>query len=114
MGNHLLVQSFHILVVGVLFFYVGIWKTEVHKWTFPGLLGLGVIIVFYHAYKASIKKSYWINLLHIFVIGPTLMYIGYRRTETERMWFELVLMMAFAVVGYHGYYLATNLWKGQT
>ena len=51
------------------------------------------------------KHSYWINLIHILLIGPLLIYIGYYREDTERMYFELLLMLCFAVFGYHGFYL---------
>ena len=99
------VSLFHVLIISVLFLYVGIVKTEIPSFLFPLLLGLGAIIVPYHAYKASIKKSGWVNYIHIFLVGPLLMYIGYNGIATERKYFELLLMMGFAALGYHGYYL---------
>jgi hypothetical protein len=42
-------------------------------------------------------------------VGPLLVYIGYNREDTERMYFELLLMLAFAVIGYHGFYLVQDL-----
>lgn len=50
-------------------------------------------------------KGYWVNLLHIFIIGPLLIYIGYYGEKTARLYFELLLMLGFASIGYHGYYL---------
>jgi NADH:ubiquinone oxidoreductase subunit K len=113
MQNHIYVQLFHILIIGGLFFYVGTQQTNIHKNVFPLLLVFGLIIVFYHAYKATYKyqqnKSYWINLFHILFVGPLLIYIGYYGVETQRMYFELLLMMCFAVIGYHGYYLLSDI-----
>ena len=103
------VHLFHILIVGSLFMYVGIYRTEIPTTMYPILLGLGLIIVFYHSFKVYnyIKqgKGYWVNLIHIFIVGPLLVYIGYNREKTARLYFELLLMLGFASIGYHGYYL---------
>jgi hypothetical protein len=96
-------------IVGSLFLYVGINREKVWKQLFPLLMGLGVVIVSYHIYKAytymTAGKGYWVNLLHIFIIGPLLIYIGYYGEKTARLYFELLLMLGFASIGYHGYYL---------
>lgn len=103
------VHLFHILIVGSLFLYVGINRTSIPTIMYPILLGLGVIIIFYHSYKAynymKLGKSYWVNLIHILLVGPLLIYIGYNREKTARLYFELLLMLGFAAIGYHGYYL---------
>jgi hypothetical protein len=50
-------------------------------------------------------KPYWVNLIHILLVGPLLVYIGYNRENTKRKYFELLLMLGFASIGYHGYYM---------
>jgi hypothetical protein len=113
MSSSLFVKLFHIFIVGALFLYVGIKRTEISNQMFPVLLALGSVIVFYHLYKAynhiQHKQSFWVNLIHILLIGPLLIYIGYHREDTERMYFELLLMLCFAVIGYHGYYLLQDI-----
>ena len=113
MNKESLVHLFHILIVGSLFLYVGIKKTNIPKNMYPILLGLGIIIIFYHIYKTYhyfiTNKSYWINLIHIFIIGPLLIYIGYYRENVARMYFEILLMLGFASIGYHGYYLISSM-----
>jgi hypothetical protein len=103
------VHLFHILIVGSLFLYVGRYKTLIPATMYPILLGLGLIIIFYHCFKVynyiKLGKSYWVNLIHIFIVGPVLVYIGYNREKTARLYFELLLMLGFAAIGYHGYYL---------
>lgn len=103
------VHLFHILIVGSLFLYVGRYKTLIPATMYPILLGLGLIIIFYHCFKVynyiKLGKSYWVNLIHIFIVGPLLAYIGYNREKTPRLYFELLLMLGFAAIGYHGYYL---------
>ena len=103
------VHLFHILIVGSLFLYVGIQKTNIPKKLFSILLVLGIVIVLYHMYKAYFNKGYWVNLIHIFLVGPLLVYIGYHRENIARLYFELLLMLGFASIGYHGYYLFKEL-----
>jgi Na+-transporting methylmalonyl-CoA/oxaloacetate decarboxylase beta subunit len=106
--KELYVHLFHILIVGTLFLYVGIMSTNVPTFMFPVLLGLGAIIVFYHIYKTYLKvaenKNPWVNLFHIFIVGPLLIYIGYNKQATPRPAYEFLLMLGFASIGYHGYY----------
>ena len=105
----LIIHLFHILIVGSLFLYVGIHRTNIPKFMYPLLLGLGIIIILYHISKVynyiKQEKPYWVNLIHVFLVGPLLVYIGYNREKTKRLYFELLLMLGFASIGYHGYYM---------
>jgi len=109
MNTETLVHLFHILIVGTLFLYVGIKRDSIPTYLYPFLLGLGIVIILYHIYKVygyiKADKQYWINLIHIVIIGPLLVYIGYNRENTSRKYFELLLMLGFSSIGYHGYYL---------
>ena len=106
MNYHDLIHIFHVLVVGSLFLYVGIYREKVYKPLFTILLFLGFIVIFYHLYKIfNIGKSVWVNLIHIFIVGPLLVYIGYSGEKTTRKFFEVLLMLGFASIGYHLYYL---------
>ena len=109
MDNHFFVHLFHILVVGSLFLYIGIKKTEIPDYMYNILLVLGCIIIIYHIYKAYKRilsdKSAWVNYIHIFLVGPLLAFIGWHGKETSRKYFELLLMLGFASIGYHGYYM---------
>ena len=103
------VHLFHILFVGTFFLYVGIKSTNTPAFMYPFLLGLGIFIILYHAYKTYFKysagKNPWVNLIHILIVGPLLIYIGYNKQLTPRYAYELLLMLGFAAIGYHGYYL---------
>jgi hypothetical protein len=109
MDKEVYVHLFHIIIVGGLFLYVGINRDKTISILYPILLGLGIIIILYHIYKTYnyIKdgKGYWVNLIHIFLIGPLLIYIGYNREKTSRKFYEILLLFAFSSIGYHGYYL---------
>ena len=109
MDKEVYVHLFHIIIVGSLFLYVGISRDKTTPILYPILLGLGIIIILYHIYKTykyiQDNKGYWVNLIHIFLIGPLLIYIGYNREKTSRKFYELLLLFAFSSIGYHGYYL---------
>lgn len=109
MSSSLFIHLFHILIVGSLFLYVGIVKTKMPTFMYTFLLVLGIIIIAYHGFKVYKKlkdgKNPWINYIHIIIVGPLLIYIGINREKTARYWFEILLMLAFASIGYHGYYL---------
>jgi hypothetical protein len=83
------------------------------SWMFPVLLSLGIIVFGYHLFKTYVKsmenKNPWVNLIHIFAVAPILVYIGYYQTETPRFVFEILLMLGFAVIGYHGTYVLEDL-----
>jgi hypothetical protein len=99
------VHLFHIIFVSGLFFYVGVTRDRVPSLMYPFLLALGVAIVIYHGIKSFSKKDAWVNYLHILFIGPLLIYIGAMREKTPRKMFEILLMFAFASLGYHAYYM---------
>ena len=109
MNTESLVHLFHILIVGGLFLYVGIKRTDIPSELYPVLFWLGIIIIFYHIFKVYKKiiqeKGYWVNLIHILLVGPLLIYIGYNKEKTARLYFELLLMLGFSAIGYHGYYM---------
>ena len=109
MDNHKLVHLFHIIIVGGLFLYVGINREKISSGLFNLLFYLGIFIVLYHLYKEygylKDNKGICVNLIHIFIVGPILIYIGYNGEKTTRKFFEILLMLGFAAIGYHGYYL---------
>ena len=109
MDSIIFVHLFHILFVGGLFLYVGIVKNNIPIFLYNFLLILGIFIIIYHSYKIFIKlkdgKNPWINYFHVILVAPLIIYIGINREKTERYYFELLLMLAFADIGYHTYYL---------
>jgi hypothetical protein len=107
--KELLVHLFHILIVGSLFLYVGVTRTSIPMFMYSVLITLGSVIILYHSFKFYKKviagTNPWVNYIHILLVGPLLIYIGLNREKTQRRYFELLLMLAFAAIGYHGYYL---------
>ena len=107
--NNIFVHLFHIIFVGGLFLYIGIKQKNMPAYMYNVILTIGIIILFYHGYKGYSKfvngKNPWVNLFHIFIVAPLLIRIGYKKDNTHMQYFEYVLMLAFAAVGYHTYYM---------
>ena len=97
------INLFHIFVVSLLFLYVGLMKNELYSWLYSILFLLGIIVTFYHI-SAAYKQiaPLWIHILHFLIIGPLLIYIGFNGKETHRMYYEILLLLGFAALGYHG------------
>ena len=113
-----IINLIHILLIVPFFFYIyyrGINKKEVplEGWLCNLMIVLALISIIYHIY--NLYKIYytpegekdkwkdWIYLMHIFIILPLLIYIGYNCNETARKYFEILLVVAFAALGYHSF-----------
>lgn len=104
--NIILIHLIHIFFISFLFIYVGIYKTNIPNWVYILLLVLGLFIIPYQSYKAFLyykngKDYYWINLMHVFLIGPLLIWIGIHKNKTGNSAFDFLLMFGFAALGYH-------------
>ena len=106
MDAHLILALFHIALVVPLFLYVGFQRAASPEWIYNLLFGLGLFVLAYHGVKAGIRlmsKSMgaWINLIHVLIVAPLMIYIGYNGKKTGRPAYEMLLMVAFAALGYH-------------
>ena len=106
MNKHAVLSLFHLLFVVPLFLYIGFQRSNVPHWVYMSVFTIGLVIVLYHGYKLALRikshSSYaWINAIHVLIVGPLLLYIGYHKKETPRFAYELLLMAAFAALGYH-------------
>jgi len=105
MNPHIILAVVHLIVIVPFLLYIGLAREQVPEYVFKGVLGLGVFVLFYQAYKAYGKilegKSPWINYIHIFLLAPLLIIIGHYGKNTNRKYFEMLLMLAFAAGGYH-------------
>jgi len=95
----------HIFVFAAFLLYIGVFQTKMPALMYPIILAFGVIVILYHVYKAILVKDAWINYIHIFIVGPLLVFIGLYQKATPTKIFEIVLMVAFAALGYHGFKL---------
>ena len=106
--SHIALSILHIAVIAPALLYVAIMRGQLSPWIFSLLSGVAIIILVYHGYKAFIKwkaqsPSLWVNLLHILLVAPLLLYIGSNGYDTPRWAFELLAMLGFSALGYHIY-----------
>ncbi len=112
MDSRLLYSLFHVTFVAPLLLYVGLKGTKTPTWLFTLLAILVVGMVAYHGWRAYQKladgRSAWINWIHLLLVAPVLGWIALRQKETPRRAFEMTMLLGFAALGYHGYYLVTG------
>ena len=104
---------FHLLAVGPAFIYVGLQRENVADQVFTAVGILGLVVLFYHSYKAYLKlkdgHSAWVNWIHILLVAPLLLILGYLKKDASRRYFEMLLLLGFAAIGYHGLYLIREM-----
>jgi hypothetical protein len=102
---HIILAVLHLLIIVPFLLYIGIAREQVPDSVFKGVLGLGFFVALYQSYKAythiQAGTSPWINYIHIFLLAPLLIIIGYNGKNANRKYFEMLLMLAFAATGYH-------------
>ena len=106
LDNHFWLAIIHLIIVVPLFLYVGFTRAETPQWVYLSLFTIGWVILVYHGFKLVLRlKSRsnlaWVNALHVALIAPLLIFIGYHKKETPRFAYELLLMLGFAAGGYH-------------
>jgi hypothetical protein len=114
MDNHFWLSIMHLLVVVPLFLYVGFTRAETPRWLYLAILTIGLVILVYHGFKLIVRlknrSGYaWVNAIHVALVAPVLIYIGWHKKETPRFAYELLLMLGFAAGGYHLFSLAKGL-----
>jgi hypothetical protein len=105
MSPHIILALAHIIVIVPFLLYIGLAREQVPDSVYKGVFALGAFVALYQAYKAYGKiqngQNPWINYIHIFLLAPLLLIIGYNGKNTNRKYFEMLLMLAFAAAGYH-------------
>lgn len=112
MDAHFYVSVGHALVIAPALIYIGLAREKLPASAYMGIGAMGIGIFFYHAYKFYSRPDYasgWVNLIHVLLVAPLLMVIGYYGQGTSRRFFEMLLMLGFAALGYHGLYIAKTL-----
>ena len=116
MDYHLLLSLFHIALVVPFFLFIGFQRAATPEWIYNVLFGLGILVLIYHGSKAIVRlvaksPGAWINLIHVCILAPLMLYIGYNGKKTQRPAYEMLLMLGFAALGYH---LKTLIISSQT
>jgi hypothetical protein len=105
----------HALVIGPALLYIGFAPDTVPDSIYTALMFLGIFILGYHAYRAYTKVvaggvgSAWVNWIHIFLVAPLLITVGYTKKDAPRRFFEMMMLLGFAATGYHAMYVVRDL-----
>jgi len=92
----------HVLV-GLLLLYISI-KQKVNLIFYNIILLISVVSIIYHIIKYY-NTQYWLYLFHLIVILPLIFGVGLLKYKTPEYLYNILLFVAFGVIGYHGYEL---------
>ena len=73
----------------------------------------GAFIILFHGYRILTNLFTFsviriINWIHLVIIGPLLIYIGYTAPNTGARYYDSLAIIAYAALIYHGYYLVKS------
>jgi hypothetical protein len=110
MDAYFLVALLHVTVIVPFLLWVGFNRAATPDWMYSVLFGTGLIVLLYHTYKAvsrliAASPVIWINLIHVFLVAPLILWIGYYAKRTERPAYDMLLIAAFGAFGFHLYRL---------
>ena len=108
MDKYLILIRWHLAVISPVFLWVGFNRTATPEWLYNVMFGVGLLVLFYHGFKAISRIGahspyLWINLMHVFLIGPLIIWIGFNGKKTDRSFYDMLLLAGFAVFGFHLY-----------
>lgn len=112
--KHFILSTFHILLIVPFLLYVGFVRAATPDWVYLSLFAIGIVILLYHGFRLitrlqSGSSNAWVNAIHVLLVAPLLIYIGYHKKETPRTAYELLLLLGFSAAGYHTFSLVRLL-----
>lgn len=104
--THFILSTFHIVFVVPLLLWIGFHRADTPQWIYMSVFAIGLVILLYHGvklfFRLQARSSYaWVNAIHVALVAPLLLYIGYHQKDTPRQAYEMLLMLTFAALGYH-------------
>lgn len=91
------------VIVGLFLLFVSI-KQKVHVSLYYIILVIALYALAHHAYKFIITLKI-LYLFHLIFIIPILLIVGILQNKTPEYIFDILLFIAFGVIGFHGYKL---------
>lgn len=85
----------------------------VPDYIYKTLFVFGILVLIYHLYKMYNKYiggiNPWINWIHIILVAPLLLIIGYYGKNTTHKYFDMLFMLGIAATGYHSLQLIRSI-----
>ena len=106
MNIQLITSILYIAVAVPLLLYVGFQRAATPEWLYNVLYGLGLLVLVYSGYYTIIglyakSSSVWLSLIHLVLVAPLLLWVGYACKKTEKPFYELFLIAGFGARGYN-------------
>ena len=101
--NRDLIHLLHIIVSSPIFIYVGYDRGTGPKWLYQVVAAVGAIVLLYHAYLFAdkynnLKMVSWVNLIHILVIAPMLIYVGLNKNKVVYPFWQVCLVLGYGAL----------------
>jgi len=106
MNMQLITSILYIIFAVPLLLYVGFQRAATPEWVYNVLYGIGLLLLVYSGYYTIIglyakSSSVWLSLIHLVLVAPLLLWVGYASKKTERPFYELFLIAGFGALGYN-------------
>ena len=106
----LIVHILHIVIVAPLLFALTYYGPRTPQPVFPALVAIGAFVLLYHLYLAYKKFKaaspwVWVNLVHIIIVAPLLIWIGVHQQKTHPRVFQGLAVLTAVMFLYHCYQL---------
>ena len=112
LDKHTSLSLIHVFLTIPLLFLIYAYIKSLQPWQCKTLLAFSILLILYFGLKTwqsvtdnAERRRLWVYLIHVVIILPVLLVISIQCQETSRKYFEMLLMIAFAGLGYHGYQL---------
>ena len=91
----------HVLFSAPVFIFLG-HNPEIKKdWISYSVIGLGLVVVLYHLFKLysawNLGYINWVNVIHGLVIGPLLIFAGWKR-NLPYPWSQIFLVLGYGAM----------------
>ena len=107
-----IVNALHVFVLAPLFVYVGLKAEKTPDIIFMVFLIVGIVVALYHSYRIFVTYQsvglvpyIYINLVHILLVAPLLVYVGMKKVKTEKIIYKALIVFAVTMVLSNGYRL---------
>ena len=107
-----IVNALHVFILAPLFVYVGLKAEKTPNVIFLVFLVVGIVVALYHSYRIFVTYQsiglipyIYINLVHILLVAPLLIYIGMKKVKTEIIIYKSLIVLAITMALSNGYRL---------
>jgi hypothetical protein len=112
LDRSMILSLFHLAFVVPLLLFVGFQRSDTPRWVYLSLLSIGLIVLLYHAVRLVQRigtYQAWVHILHVAIVAPVLLLLGWRGRDAPRWLYEVVLLLGFGAGGYHLFQLVRGL-----